>query len=61
MLPVKTVRFYKSEVANIFIFVEKISAEVVNLDQKDFFNITEGYLFCKKLDDLQEKLNKFFP
>ena len=31
MLPLKTVRFYKSEIAFIFIFVEGIFAEVENL------------------------------
>ena len=56
MLPLKTVRLYKSEIAFILIFVEEIFAEVVNL-LKNLFNIVEeGYLFCKKLDDLQEKI-----
>ena len=31
MLPLKTVRLYKSEIAFIFIFVEEIFEEVVNL------------------------------
>ena len=43
-------------IAFIFIFVEKNFAEkVVKLKKNLFNNIEEGYLFCKKLDDLQEK------
>ena len=53
MLPLKTVRFYKSEIAFIFIFAEEIFAEVY---LKKIFSIVEGYLFCKKLYDLQEKI-----
>ena len=56
MIFLKTVRFCKSEIAFIFIFVEKNFAEkVVKLEKNLFNNIEEGYLFCKKLDDLQEK------
>ena len=54
MLLLKTVSIYKSEIAFIFISVEEILAEV-NLKKK--INIfEEGYLFCKKLYDLQEKI-----
>ena len=49
MLPLKTVRFYKSEIAFIFIFVEEIFAAVNLLKKKKKkINIVEGYLFCKK-------------
>ena len=56
MLPSKTVKFYKSEIASIFIFVEESFTEVLNLKKELLNVIKEGYLFCKKLDDLQEKI-----
>ena len=65
MLPLKNVRFYKSEIAFIFVFVEEIF--VSGKSQKNNFSIVEeGYLFCKKLYDLRNnkcwyKLNKFLP
>ena len=55
MIFLKIVRFYKSEIGFIFIFVEKKFCRGCK-SQKNLFNkIEEGYLFCKKLDDLQEK------
>ena len=53
MLPLKTVTFYKSEIAFIFILQKKFLQRFIS---KKISSMVEGYLFCKKLYDLQEKI-----
>ena len=65
MLPLKTVRFYKSEIAFIFIFAEEIFAEVYL--KKNFqhgwriFILQKTLWFTRKNNKWWYKLNKFLP